>query len=308
MTNYEFHPFADVWRLFSDEELAKLKADIQAHGLRLPIILYQGKILDGRNRYRACQETGTPLRYETAKAKNDAEALALVVSLNEHRRHLSEAERAFIAEQVAAIKHGMNRDESSKDLSSLNDAANLMNVSHTSVKRARSIKQHAPELEADVKAGRKSLSAAADEARAKGAAKRQPKVKAADGLTAWKRAMQQREQRALQSKPLTREEYDPDFKGTGMEFVEKHGKVQPNQTAVEVAARNARVEEIKFLGGVAKLAEGAEIILLLNHVSRSRLLRRLNDTKQHDRYRARMKALRDALALLDELALEQDNN
>jgi hypothetical protein len=213
------------------------------------------------------------------------------------------------------MKHGGERSKMSTDIlprpsnhdQSLHDAAKVLGVSVPSVARARVIRQHAPELEEEVKAGKKSLSAAADEARGKAAAKR-PKVKAADGLTAWKRAMQQREQRALQSKPLTREEYDPDFKGTGMEFVEKHGKVQPNQTAVEVAARNARVEEIKFLGGVAKLAEGAETILLLNHVSRSRLLRRLNDTKQHDRYRARMKALREALAILEELALEQDNN
>ena len=306
MATYEFHPFADVWRLFTEDEFAKLKADIQAHGMRLPIILYAGKVLDGRNRYRACRELDIPARYETAKAKTDAEALALVVSLNEHRRHLTTEERSFIAGRLATMKSGVKKVAppiGGPAGISVPDAAKFMKVSLHAAENAKAVLNHAPELEAEVKAGRKSLSAAADEARRKAASKSQPKsTKDANGLTFKQRVLAAREERARNHKHLTREEVDPNFTGTGREFVEKYGHVQM-ETAAERANRNARLEEINFLGGVAKIAEGAQLVIQLSHVGRSRLLRRLNTTKQNDRFRTRMNLFRDAMRILEILDL-----
>ena len=51
----EPHPLAALFPPIPEEELAELGRDIALHGQVEPIVLYQGKILDGVNRYRACR-------------------------------------------------------------------------------------------------------------------------------------------------------------------------------------------------------------------------------------------------------------
>jgi hypothetical protein len=93
----KFHPLAGIFPLMEGAEFDALVADIKANGLHYPIILYDGKILDGRNRYRACLAAG----FEPAVRNGDnwiGDPASFVISRNIHRRHLTtEQKRDLIA-------------------------------------------------------------------------------------------------------------------------------------------------------------------------------------------------------------------
>lgn len=52
-TRLEFHPVANIFPMMTREEAEGLKADIAAHGLKEPVWVHDGRIVDGRNRYAA---------------------------------------------------------------------------------------------------------------------------------------------------------------------------------------------------------------------------------------------------------------
>lgn len=78
--------------------------------------------------------------------------MAFVVSLNLHRRHLDESQRAMVAAKLATMRKGANQHVPIGTPSvSLADAADMMNVGKRSAARAREVLDHgAPELVAAV--------------------------------------------------------------------------------------------------------------------------------------------------------------
>lgn len=92
----EDHPLASAFPLMADEDLDLLAEDIRAHGLQEPGTLYEGKILDGRCRTRACRRAGVPMRYRDLAPGVDP--VAFVVSRNFLRREIHDkGQRAAIA-------------------------------------------------------------------------------------------------------------------------------------------------------------------------------------------------------------------
>jgi hypothetical protein len=92
----EFHPAAALFPLMDVDgaDFGELVEDIRAHGLLQPIVRFEGKILDGRNRLRACRHASVEPRFEGWSGESPT---AYVLSLNLHRRHLTDGQRAAIA-------------------------------------------------------------------------------------------------------------------------------------------------------------------------------------------------------------------
>src|SRR3954447_15844945 len=125
----KFHEAASLFPMMDEAALAELAADIKANGLRDPIWRHpDGRIIDGRNRWLACQQAGVECRHRTY-SRGDETIVAFVVSHNLHRRHLTTAQRAAVAADVANLNEGRPSETASNEAVSQASAAQLLNVS-----------------------------------------------------------------------------------------------------------------------------------------------------------------------------------
>jgi ParB-like chromosome segregation protein Spo0J len=149
---YEFHPLAALFPLMTGQPYEDLKADIAAQGQREPVWLYEGKIVDGRNRYQACQELGRPC---LVRQYQGDQPLAFIVSLNLQRRHLTDSQRAIIGEKLATMRQGERTDLSDRaERFSQGQAADLMQISPDLIGHAKTVREQGdPALQAAVASG-----------------------------------------------------------------------------------------------------------------------------------------------------------
>ena len=96
--------------------------------------------------------------------------VAYVVSLNLHRRHLNESQRAMVAARIANLPAHRPPDRKSANLPGFEaapdisqaKAAEMLNVARSSVQRAATVRESgAPELIAAAEQGRVAVSTAA---------------------------------------------------------------------------------------------------------------------------------------------------
>ena len=105
----QFHPAADEFPLFDGKRLQELVDDISANGQREKIKLFRGQILDGRNRYHACQVAGIIPRYESLP--EDIDPWAYVWSLNGERRDMTADQRYLIWKSCSEKSEGWLREQ-----------------------------------------------------------------------------------------------------------------------------------------------------------------------------------------------------
>ena len=159
------HPFAALFPGLPPEELAQLARDIKERGQLEPIILYQGLILDGRNRYRACQIAGVKPRIEAFNPKSSRRSPEeFVLSRNLRRRHLSVGQKAAIAldwsEQIALNPEPEKSKALGRPKGALSEAARYIGINEQRVFEVRQIKDANLRLYAEVKTGGRSLNSA----------------------------------------------------------------------------------------------------------------------------------------------------
>lgn len=164
----EFHDYAQFFPLIIGDDYQALVQDIETNGQRAPIVLHEGKILDGRNRYRVCKDL--QLEPQTEVYTGD-DALAYVLSLNLYRRQLTVAQRALIAADLSSMrgtsaitidteKAGAGHDSDDARMA-IEDAAKVLGISPRSVSSAcKVVRDGTPELINAVKSGEVSVSAA----------------------------------------------------------------------------------------------------------------------------------------------------
>jgi hypothetical protein len=91
------HPIADVWPMMDEAKLVELSDDIRKNGQLVPVWIYEGKILDGRNRWAACKIAG--IEPKTKEYTGD-EPTAFAVAMNDRRRHMNKGALAAVAAEL----------------------------------------------------------------------------------------------------------------------------------------------------------------------------------------------------------------
>jgi len=144
---YEQHPYGQLIPKMKAKQFADLQDSIEANDLQQPIKLYQGMILDGWNRYTACNNINTnspeksvSIRFETFEG-NDQQALAFVLDVNLARRHLTEQDRIKVALKVRKELQKLADDEKPEGKIDA-AAARAAGVSERTVSRAAKVEKH----------------------------------------------------------------------------------------------------------------------------------------------------------------------
>jgi hypothetical protein len=177
-----YHPLANVFPLMEGREFTELVDDIRRNGLNQAIVVLDGQVLDGRNRMRACLESGVAYRLEPFGGDDP---VAFVISANIRRRHLDESQRALVAARLANIPHGGDRrsDQAANcPLVSQAEAGAMLNVSDRSVRRASEVLDSGrDDLVEQIERGELAVSRAECEVRSEAAEGRAPsEIGAAD--------------------------------------------------------------------------------------------------------------------------------
>ena len=164
--NYELHELCEIIPSMDDSEYLALVSDIRDNGLLNPIIVFEGKILDGRHRYKACVELDLEPSFVEYTGNKPS---SFVRSVNLERRHFEKSQRSMI---ISLLQNWDNSHPAyrvkkevviNNHLSTTADRARDAGVSISTQKKSDAIVKANPELAKEVAHGKKSINEATRE-------------------------------------------------------------------------------------------------------------------------------------------------
>ena len=174
----KFHKYAELFPLLEGDEFDALVEDVRENGLLEPVFLYEKQIIDGRNRFRACEVAGVEPEF---REYSGDDPLGFVVSMNLKRRHLSPSQLYMLATTLEEIyaKEAKERQRASEGRGKKGTtiSSDLLGEARTKaaqavggvweagVTKAKRVKELAPELAEEVWAGRMPIGQAYEIAR-----------------------------------------------------------------------------------------------------------------------------------------------
>jgi hypothetical protein len=136
---YEFHDLAAIVPLSSNKEIQSLTYDISVNGQIEKALVWQNKIIDGRNRSIACKNLGLELKVEILPDEMTYdEVLNLVISKN-IRRSLSTTQKA-----ISAYNAYKKMKQDSKKIST-SQIANNWGISNSALEAVIFVSKNQPE-------------------------------------------------------------------------------------------------------------------------------------------------------------------
>lgn len=96
------HPVVRLFPRMTEEEFTALVEDIKEHGQREPVLIYNGRIIDGRHRWLACEQL--EIECEVEEWDGEGSFVDAVVSRNLLRRSLDVSQRAVVAAEILPYK------------------------------------------------------------------------------------------------------------------------------------------------------------------------------------------------------------
>jgi hypothetical protein len=128
------HLLAAVFAELPSRAQEALTASIVAVGLLVPILRFEGAVLEGRGRLRACVEAGVEPQFEDLA--DGVDPLEALLAANLDRRRLSRSQRAVSAARVATLDRGRPKKGQSCTFT-VEEAAKRFGISPRLVKSAR---------------------------------------------------------------------------------------------------------------------------------------------------------------------------
>lgn len=163
----KLHPLCTLFPRMEGAEFEALKKDIKANGLRSPIVVHKGMVLDGGNRFRACADLG--IKPETVEFAG-GNIVSFVLSANLHRRHMTAGQQAAIVASATdwakAHRHGGDRKSDQAEalpLDSVSARAAVAGATERTQRDADKLVREHPKLAKQVAQGKKSLYRAVQE-------------------------------------------------------------------------------------------------------------------------------------------------